>query len=328
MMESAPLFTEDETSPDGGQAWWITAEDGVRLRIGLWQADRGQADRGQADRGQADRAEAAKGTVLLFPGRTEYIEKYAVTALDLAKCGYDTLVIDWRGQGLADRLLENPLVGHVQNYTDYQLDVAAMIEAAEKLDLPRPYHLLAHSMGGCIALRALYEGLPVQTATFSAPMWGIGMKAYMRPFAWSISWVGRLLGLGNKIAPGTTTQSYVLVEPFETNMLTTDRAMYQRMIDQTRAHPEFGLAGPSLHWLYTSLCETRTLSKRAAPKIACLTFMGSDEEIVDIPRIKSRMARWPGSRFEIIEGGKHELLMDTPQTRARVLELICDHLSG
>ncbi len=309
-MQSTPLFTDVADGPEGGKAWWIKASDGMRLRIGLWPK------------------EGAKGTVLLFPGRTEYIEKYRPTARDLAACGYGTLAIDWRGQGLADRMLEDPIIGHVQNFTDYQRDVKALLDAAEKLDLPRPYHLLAHSMGGCIGLRALHEGLPVQTATFSAPMWGIGMATYMRPFAWGLSWASRYLGLSQKIAPGTTSDSYVLVEPFETNQQTTDRAMYQHIIDQTRAHPELGIAGPSLQWLYTSLVETRALAKRASPDVPCLTFMGSDEEIVDIPSITSRMPQWQGSRFEIIEGGKHELLMDTAETRARVIGLMRDHMAG
>jgi lysophospholipase len=308
-MEPAPFFDDITTGPDGGQAWWIKARDGVRLRVALWPLKK------------------AKGTVLLFPGRTEYIEKYGPTARDLAACGYATLTIDWRGQGLADRLVANPMAGHVQNFTDYQMDVAAMLEAAEKLDLPKPYHLLAHSMGGCIALRSLHEGLPVQTATFSAPMFRIGMAAYMRPFAWAMSWGSRFVGLGHKIAPGTSRESYVLVEPFETNMLTTDRDMYQNLIDQTRAQPGLGLAGPSLRWLYMSLVEGRALARMTSPDVPCLTLLGSDEEIVDVPAIKERMAHWPSSRFEIIEGGKHELLMDTPETRARVMDMICDHMA-
>jgi len=44
-----------------------------------------------------------KGTVLLFPGRTEYIEKYGPAAADFLARGFATVVIDWRGQGLADR---------------------------------------------------------------------------------------------------------------------------------------------------------------------------------------------------------------------------------
>ena len=61
---------------------------GVRIRVGLWHR------------------QGPAGTVLLFPGRTEYVEKYGRTARLLAARGLATLVIDWRGQGIADRLVE------------------------------------------------------------------------------------------------------------------------------------------------------------------------------------------------------------------------------
>jgi len=149
----APLFTDIHPGPEGGMAHWVETSDGKRIRVGHWPVS------------------GAKGTVLLFPGRTEYIEKYGPAASDLAARGLGTIAIDWRGQGLADRLLDDPRVGHVDAFSDYQKDVAAMLRAARALSLPRPFYLLAHSMGGCIGLRAVIEGLPVQAAAFTGPMW-------------------------------------------------------------------------------------------------------------------------------------------------------------
>ncbi|SLN34303.1 Phospholipase YtpA [Roseovarius litorisediminis] len=304
-MKEAPLFTDVADGPDDGQAFWLTADDGVGLRVGLWNR------------------EAEKGTVLLFPGRTEYIEKYGRTAVNLAACGYATLAIDWRGQGLADRLLGDIMSGHVHHFTDYQRDVAAMIKAARQLDLPKPWHLLAHSMGGCIGLRSLVQGLPVESCAFSGPMWGIQMADALRPLAWSLSWSSRRLGMGHVYAPGTVSNSYVLVEPFERNKLTTDRDMYKYMIDQVQAHPELGLGGPSLRWLHEALVETRALAQVPSPSVPCFIVAGSDEEIVDMYRIRDRAARWPGARLEIIAGGRHEVLMDNPEIRKRVMRDFC-----
>ena len=305
-MESAPLFTEVADGPDGGKAWWLKTDDGARIRVASWAED------------------ATKGTVLLFPGRTEYIEKYGRTATDLAQRGYATLVIDWRGQGLADRLVTDPMAGHVINFKDYQKDVAAMIAAATELDLPRPWHLLAHSMGGCIGLRALIEGLPVHSSAFSAPMWGIQMSVALRPVAWSLSWSSNQIGMGHIFTPGTSSQSYVMTEPFETNKLTNDPEMYNYMIDQTRAQPGLGLGGPSLRWLYEALRECRELVEIPSPDIPCVTILGSDEQIVDNPRIHERMQRWPDGRLNIIENGKHELLMDNTSIRQGAIDDFCD----
>lgn len=308
-MKPAPFFADVADGPDDGQAWWLTADDGVNLRIGLWNQT------------------AEKGTVLLFPGRTEYIEKYGRAATELAACGYATLVIDWRGQGLAGRLAEDAMSGHVLHFSDYQRDVAAMIEAAHKLDLPQPWHLLAHSMGGCIGLRAVLQGLPVQSCAFSAPMWGIQMAEALRPVAWSLSWAVRQFGMGHIYAPGTASDSYVLTEPFETNKLTTDPDMYQYMIDQTLAHPELGLGGPSLHWLHEALVETRALAGEPSPDLPCLTVLGSDEQIVDTARIHERIKGWPSAQLETIQSGRHEVLMETPEDRSYVFRKLCHFFS-
>ncbi len=303
-MREAPLFVDVAGGPRGGRAWWLNSRDGVRLRVGYWPSD------------------GDKGTIFLFPGRTEYIEKYGITAADFATKGYGTLVIDWRGQGLSDRALEDAMSGHVAHFVDYQKDVAAMLRAAETLDLPRPWHLLAHSMGGCIGLRAAIEGLPIASCTFSAPMWGIAMAPALRPVAWALSWASRPLGLGRFYAPGTARGSYVLEAPFEANALTRDEAMHARMVSQLRAYPQLALGGPSLIWLFAALRECRRLARMPSADLPCLTFVGSDEDIVSRAPIEARIARWCGARLETVEGGRHELLMDTPETRRHVTDML------
>lgn len=309
-MDDAPLFSEVADGPDEGKAFWLSTGDGLRIRVGLWH-----------------RA-GPHGTVLLFPGRTEYVEKYGRAARHLAERGYASLVVDWRGQGLSDRLTGDAMSGHVHHFTDYQHDVTAMIQAARTLDLPRPWHLLAHSMGGCIGLRAVMEGLDVAAVAFSGPMWGIHMTQALRPVAWSLAWSVRRLGLGHIYAPSTGAEHYVLAEPFETNKLTNDREMYGYMARQLEAHPELGLGGPSLRWLHEALKETRALARHPSPALPCLTLLGSDEEIVDTARVRDRMARWPGGRLEIVQGGRHETLMDTPAMQARLFGMICDFYGG
>ncbi len=309
-METAPLFSEMADGPDAGQAWWLRSSDDVRIRVGLWNAG------------------GANGTVLLFPGRTEYVEKYGRTATDLAKGGFATFVIDWRGQGLADRLVSDAMAGHVVNFSDYQRDVAAMVAAATELDLPKPWYLLGHSMGGCIGLRSLFEGLPVNACAFSAPMWGIQMSDALRPVAWSLSWGSQRLGMGHVYAPGTYPKSYVLNEPFETNKLTNDRDMYQYMVDHAKAQPSLGLGGPSLRWLHEALKETRDLSWLPSPDLPCVTLLGTDEQIVDIPRVENRMSCWRDGKLEMVQDGKHELLMDNPQIRGTAAAEFCKVFSA
>ena len=85
----------------------------------------------------------------------------------------------------------------------------------------------------------------------------------------------------------------------------------------------WGLGGPSLRWLHEALKETRDLTRLPAPDLPCATVLGSDEQIVDSTRIRARMQQWPGSHLDVVDRGKHELLMDTPDTRNRVIGLFC-----
>lgn len=300
MADAAPFYRKVAEGPETAYAVWIHAADGVRLRVALWPG-------------------GAKGTVLLFPGRTEYIEKYGRTAGDLAAQGYGTIAIDWRGQGLADRALDDCNTGHVVHFMDYQQDVAALLKVARAHSLPEPYYLLAHSMGGCIGLRALMRGLPVKAAVFTSPMWGIAIAGLLRPIAWAMSWAARATRTGHFHAPGTRTETYVKKVKFENNVLTTDRDMFDYMQRQVRAHPDLALGGPSLHWLYEALRETRNMAREPAPVTPTMTFLGTDERVVDTAPIQKRMHDWSSGRLEIVGGAKHEVLLERPATRARVM---------
>lgn len=301
-MKDAPFYAVPEGEPIAS-AYWVTASDGVRLRVAAWER------------------QGAKGTVLLFPGRTEYVEKYAIAAGECAERGYATLSIDWRGQGLADRLQANKNAGHVAKFSDYQLDVQALLTAAEELDMPKPYYLLGHSMGGAIGLRALYNDLPVKAAAFTGPMWHIGLGK-LRPLAYMLSVILRGFGMGNWLAPGTKNETYVLDVAFEDNQLTKNREMYARLQAQARANIELCIGGPSTRWVNEALRECSDMARKSAPKVPCVTFLGTDEKIVDTDAIKARVGGWSNGTLEMIEGGEHEVLMEGAGTRAEIMDKI------
>lgn len=306
-MQAAPFHAAMARGPEGGRAVWLRTEDGVRIRLGLWP-------------GPA----AAKGTVFLLPGRTEYVEKYGPAAADLGARGYAMLAVDWRGQGLADRPLDDPLKGHVAHFPDFQRDLAAVIATATELDLPRPWFVLGHSMGGAIGLRALMGVHPFSAAAFSAPMWGIGLPALIHPFGPQISRLFDAGAFAERYAPGTGPGTYVLSAPFLDNKLTTDPGMWAFMVGHLGEAPEMALGGPTLHWVTQGILECEALAALASPDLPCLTAIGGAERIIDIPAAKARMARWPQGRLEIIEGAQHELMMEGAATRARFFDAVAE----
>ncbi len=264
--------------------------------------------------------EREKGTVIMCPGRTEYIEKYGRLANELAARGYSMAVIDWRGQGLADRPAHRRDMGHVVSFDEYRLDFSAVRAAFDLLNLRAPHFLIAHSMGGAIGLRALHDGLDVRAATFTAPMWGIQMAPALRAISPLVLGLAGQLGFGKAFAP--TTGPATPME-FDDNPLTTDRDQFDYMIRQVAKHPELALGGPSTSWLRAALRETETLMKLPAPDVSCLTILGTRERIVEPSAIHDRMATWPKGELWEIPGAEHEVLMEGPAMRNAVMDRIC-----
>ncbi|MGJ8604708.1 MAG: alpha/beta fold hydrolase [Marivita sp.] len=299
MAEPAPYRHDLASGPDT-QAYWLRSSDGVRLRVGHAAAPE------------------AKGTVFILPGRTEYTEKYGRTAKDFVRAGFHTLTVDWRGQGLADRLAPNPMVGHVDRFLDFQKDWDAVRSFARDHGLPKPWHMVAHSMGGCIGLRALMTGSDMKSAVFTGPMWGVKMAPYLRPVAWALPRLAIALGQGHRLSLTTSIQSYPASEPFENNLLTTDPALYEDLRRHVEAEPKFGLGGPSYAWLSTALTECAALAAMPSPALPTLCFVGSNERIVDTDAIRDRMTKWPGGKLLLVDGAEHEVLMEGGNIRRQV----------
>lgn len=302
MTETAPWLAKVTDMRPRPETIWRRTEDGVRLRLAIWQP-----------------ADGSRGSVLLFPGRTEHVEKYAETAGSLMRAGFAVIAVDWRGQGLSDRLASPPQMGHVGRFGDYQRDVAALTGAAEGAALPRPWHLLAHSMGGAIGLRALHCDLAVESAAFSAPMWGIVVPPEKLTRAWIFSTAARALGLGARFAPGEGPDCYAATVHFDGNMLTSDRSRFLENQRELRTSPEVALGGVSLGWLGAALWETRALARLPAPALPALVFLGGDEEIVRTDAIRNRMAHWSGGELVEFPGARHELLLEVPDVRDGVI---------
>jgi lysophospholipase len=296
----APFFAEVADAPAGAQSVWLTPP-GARIRVTWWKA-------------------GDKGTVVLLPGRTECVEKYGRAAGDMLARGFSVITIDWRGQGLADRALPDAMSGHVDDFAEYQTDLDAMLAEADRAGLPEPRYLMAHSMGGCIGLRAMLRGVPFRAAVFSAPMWGISMAAWLRPVAQVITAVSGLVGMAHRYAPGTGAKTYLAEAPFAGNVLTTDRGMWDYMRTQVMAHPELSLGGPSLAWLRAALGECGALSVLPAPTVPAICALGTAEKVVDPAPVHLRMAGWGAGQLDLYPGAEHEIMMETVAVRKRFFD--------
>jgi len=298
-METAPLYTDLDGVPDGGEAVFVTTRDGVRIRVAIWSGD-------------------GRGVALVFPGRTEYVERYGHVVTQLLQRGLAVVVIDWRGQGLSDRDPAPLKRGYVAAFTDYQIDIEAALALPQVAALQGPRLLFSHSMGGAIALRALSEGLDVAAAVFSAPMWGLPYVGNFRFLLDAVDIFGKPFGLDHALVPGSSDSFYVHTQAFNGNVLTGNPVQYARMGAQLRAYPALGLAGATVHWAREAAREIVRLQDAAVPAIPVQVFLGSRESVVLPEAVKARAATLPGARLDVLAAGHHELWMETPEIQQEV----------
>lgn len=273
---------------------WRYTVDGVRIRVGVWTG-------------------GSKGTVFILTGRSEYIEKYGPTIGKLLSGGYSVVTCDWRGQGLSERLDNNETLGHVESFSDYQLDLKEMFDVAHEMELPRERHLLAHSMGGSIALRAVNESVAVRKIIFSAPFWDVHMSAGLKAYASLVTAFAPTIGLGSKRTPTTAPSAYIAWAPYDNNFLTSDEKTYAWLQQQVLRHPELVVGGPSLAWLREAFYEIRYFQKIEKPLPDCLCFLGSEEKIVSPRAVHRVMEKWSNGELVLVPGAEHEILMETPE---------------
>ena len=268
----------------------------------------------------------ARGVVLLLQGRTEFLEKYAGVAGAFVERGYAVAAIDWRGQGGSARATGDPMLGHVESFAAYQRDLDAFVAAVERLEPGAPRTLFAHSMGGAIALGGLLrEAALAERAIFSAPMWGLAPSALLRALARGLSWAATGVGLGERYALGGGPTPYVF-EGFDGNLLTSDRAEFEKLVDATRRVGPFALGGPSWRWAREALREIDALGAAGPIPVPSLVVAGSEERVTDLDAMRARAAA-PGARFAMIDGARHEPFIESPPRRAALWRAIDDFLA-
>lgn len=269
---------------------------------------------------------SARGHAILLQGRTEFVEKYAGVAAALNQRGLSVAALDWRGQGSSPRLLDDAMLGHVSDFAAYRADLDALLALPEVAALPGPRLLVAHSMGGAIALDWLRRGgaNTVWGLVLSAPMLGLKLAAPLRWLAPKLAGLAVKAGLAERYAPGGGAAPYV-ASGFEDNVLTGDASSFNALADYLRVHPQVALGGPSHGWLKAAFDVMADLDG-LTPPVPTLALLGSQEALVSPDAIRALAAR-PGGRLAVIDGARHEPFIETAARRAAVWSAIDSFLA-
>lgn len=280
----------------------IKTPDGVELRFARWAPP-------------ANR----KGTVCVFTGRSEQIEKYFETVRDLRDRGFAVAMFDWRGQGHSSRRLRDPRKGYVRNFADYEIDVETFVQQVVLPDCPPPFFALAHSMGGAVLLRLAHAGKRwFDRMVLSAPMIDLPGRSTSFPVRALLKSM-RMLGRGSAYVPGGSDRLTGL-SPFINNPLTSDPVRYARNAAILEEDPTLGLASPTVAWADTAFRAMNTFKGMNYPseiRQPILMLAASNDTVVSTAAIEEFAYHLRAGSHLVIAGSKHEILQEQDRYRSQ-----------
>ncbi|MDP1836965.1 MAG: alpha/beta hydrolase [Reyranella sp.] len=274
---------------------------GARLRYAIWNVPG-----------------TPRGTAVVLTGRGEFIEKYATEVVaDLMDRGFAVYAMDWRGQGLSDRLLPDRGKGHIDNFTTYIADVRLFLETVVAPTAPRPVLALCHSMGGHILLRHLAENGPglLSAGVFVSPMTALRREAMLRSI---LMLMPEVPAVEDRYLFGTGP-FVLLAREFASNFVTHDERRYRFTEEWFTADPRLTLGGPTIGW---SRQAVRSMAAALAPgyleriDLPLLLITAGEDRLIDPANHGPIVARLRHGEHFTIANARHEIMMETDDIRA------------
>lgn len=266
-------------------------------------------------RGAVFPVNGARGTAVVLSGRSEFIEKYFETVRDLQRRGYSAAAMDWRGQGLSERLLPVREKGHIQDFGVFRSDLRVFMAEVVKKRLAGPFILIAHSMGGVPALQTIADGDEhYRCAVLTAPMTRLFDGLARRIGVRLLSQAATRIGLSRAAIAGVKEHSMA----FEGNFLTSDRARHTRFRELQSAAPNATIREPTYGWIRAA---TEAMDDLHRPgrfqnlKTPTLVVSAEDDHFV-----RTSDHRWLAGQSPLIEnvvlkGSLHEIMMERDEIR-------------
>jgi lysophospholipase len=276
----------------------LVTADGIRLRAARFAA--------------SPRSRPA-GTVCLFQGRAEQIEKYFAVIERLQRRGFCVATLDWRGQGGSQRLASNPMKGHVPDFLHYERDIDAFRRLLALPDCPPPFFGLGHSLGGHVLLRAAPRLRPwLQRIVLAAPFLDFGAVPFSRAAIRRMSGTLRWTGFGRAYLP-PSLRRYAVVGGFEANPLTSDPERFSIMASIGKARPDLTIGAPTVGWTNAAARSIDAIEDgRFAETVQTpvLIVNAGADRVVSVQAVERMAQRLRGAAYVLVPGARHELMME------------------
>jgi lysophospholipase len=289
-------------APDNFVAGELKTPDGVSLRFARWRPPAGR-----------------KGTVVILQGRAEWIEKYFETVRDLRSRGFAVAALDWRGQGLSERMLSDRHKGYVRDFAEYDSDLETFMREIVLPDCPPPLFALGHSTGATVLIRAASRGRRwFDRMVLAAPL--IDLQGFpATTTAKVLVRALRIAGFGSMYVPRGDV-GVMEAKPFVGNILTSDPVRYARNQAVLEAAPELAVGAPTVAWTDAAFRTMRMMRERSYPahiRQPILIIAAGSDAVVSNAAIEDFATHLRAGSHLVVVGAQHELLMEQDRYRAQ-----------
>ncbi len=265
-----------------------------------------------------------RGSLLFQSGRADFIEKYLEACDHWHLRGWDIEGFDWRGQG-GSRRLTGALVPDDRLSFDPLIDDLVAFVTDWQARTPGPHVLVAHSMGGHVALRACAEkGMTLDALVLVAPMLALHTGFIPRIVARAVIGGARMAGLGARAAWHDDPR-----DPRRQLRLTGSLERYQDSQWWKRTTPGIGLGAPTWNWLGAAMAGARLIERKGVlERVATpvLLLAAGLDKLVRDAAIEDAARRLPNAEMKLLPTGRHELLREADENRLPALAAIDDFL--
>lgn len=272
-----------------------------------------------------------RAACLMVTGFREFIEKQFETVRDLAAHGIDVWCLDWRGQGRSVRPRRWPTRPRARRFDRDASDLAEFAEAKLPRTLQRV--LIAHSMGGAIALLCLHARADLfDAAVLSSPMLGLRVGRVPHASLRAITGPLRIAGLGTRLVPGTKRRwpPGRLPSP-ERSRATSDPERCRLHHAWLSADPRLRVDGPTFGWVDATLAMLGRIGKAEfLAGIETPILLGSAGRDAVVSRTAHRRAArlLPDCELVDLPESKHEPFLEQDDIRDEWLARVDRFISG
>lgn len=269
-------------------------------------------------------SDTAKSTVVILPGRTEQSRKYSELILNLHNHNYAVFILDWRGQGLSDRLLKDPEKGHINNYDDYLSDLEYFIKEIVTPQATGHITPISHSMGGNIlALYLIKHPKVFKKAVLSSPMLQLPLPLPEK-ITWTILKIAEIAGLGSTFVWGHGPW-----DENEINRVTRCEERREKEMEINKEYPHERVGGATFTWVRASLDAIRTVRKNAAKiESKILMLQSGDDQVVTPEGQRHLCNEAENCDLYKLKEAKHEIFQERDFIRNEAIEKIIDFIDN